>query len=55
MQPLREKGNRTSHKGAGHKGEVAFAGNRSVDAHEYSKQGRRSFTFLPPPLSRRRR
>ena len=55
MQPLRGKGNRTSRKGAGHKGEVAFGGNRSVDVSECSKQGRRSFTFLPPPRSWRRR
>jgi hypothetical protein len=33
MQPLREKGNRTSRKGAGHKGEVAFGGNRSLLMH----------------------
>jgi hypothetical protein len=55
MQPLREKGNRTSRKVAGHKGEVAFAGNRSVDALECSKQGRRSLTFLSSPRSWRRR
>jgi len=41
--------------GAGQRGEVAFGGNRSVDVNECSKLGRRSFTFLPPPRSWRRK
>jgi hypothetical protein len=57
MQPLREKGNlaEPSVKAQDTKGRWHSEGTGQLMHSSSSKQGRRSFTFLPPPRSWRRR